>query len=124
MLVVLGVVVLGKFSYALATHSQYASQLSEYSICHLRGNRPDCVLEPVIRNVNIITSILAAIAIATVPFMNMVFPARYSDFVKIANLFCSICRRKWSCASTSVEGNPSVSNNAMGKSPQETPTDN
>ena len=108
MLVVLGVVVLGRFSYTLATQGQYAQQLLEYSTCQLRGNRPDCVLEPVISNINIMTNILAAIAIAAVPFMNMIFLAQYSDFVKMANLLCSICRRKWSFASTSVEGNPSV----------------
>ena len=123
LLVVLGVVVLGRFSYILATQAQYARQLLEYSTCQLRGNRPDCVLDPVISNINIMTNILAAIAVAAVPFMNMIFPARYSDFVKMANLLRCMCRQKWSCAPTCVEGNPPVQNDAMGKSPQVTPTD-
>ena len=108
MLVVLTVVALGRFSYILATQGQYAYQLLEYLTCQLRGNRPDCVLDPVISNINIMNNILAAITVATVPFMNMIFPARYSDFVKMANLLCCIYRRKWSCASICVEGNPPV----------------
>ena len=94
MLIVIGVVGLGRFSYIVATQDQYVRETLKYSTCQLRGSNPECIAETVIGNVHIATNILATIALTAMPFMNMVFPARYGDFVKMGKLFCRICRRK------------------------------
>ena len=94
MLVGIGVVGLGRFSYVIATQDHYVRETLKYSTCQLRGSNPECVVETAIGNVHIATNILAIIALTAVPFTNMVFPARYGDFVKMGNLLCCICRRK------------------------------
>ena len=108
MMIVIGVVALGRFSYILATQSEYVRQIVQYSMCQLQGSNPECVVDTVFSNVNIATNILAIVAFTAIPFMNMIFPVRYGDFVKMADLLCCICRRKWNCVSTSVEGKPPV----------------
>ena len=94
MLVGIGVVGLGRFSYIIATQDYYVRETLKYSTCQLRGSNPECVVETVIGNAHIATNILATIALTAMPFTNMVFPARYGDFVKMGNLLCCICRRK------------------------------
>ena len=113
MLVVIGVVTLGRFSYILATQAQYSRQTVEYSTCQLRGSRPECIVQTAISNINIAWNVLGEVALAGAPYMNILFPARYSDFVKMANLLCCVCKRKWSCAS-SEEGSPREQNAAIG----------
>ena len=110
MIVVIGVVALGRFTYILAIQSKHVRQTVEYALCQLQGSNPECIRETVINNVNYATNIIGTVALAAIPFMNMIFAARYEDFVKMANLLCCICRRKWNCVSTSVEGNPPVPN--------------
>ena len=115
MLVVIGVVILGRFSYILATQSQYAQQLSEYSTCQLRGNRPDCIAETTITSVSIVARILTVVAIAAVPYVNMIFLVGKSDFFKIANLLCHMYKLIWSCHSARMDGE--LSHEAMGNFP-------
>ena len=114
MLVGIGVVGLGRFSYIVATQDQYVRETLKYSTCQLRGSNPECVVETVISNVHIATNILAIIAVSALPFMNMVFPVRYGDFVKMGNLLCCICRRKWKCYSRRTV--KTVQNTALGVS--------
>ena len=114
MLVVISVVSLGRFSYIVATRDQYVRETLKYSKCQLRGSNPECVVETGIGNVHIATNILATIALTAVPFTNMVFPARYGDFVKMGNLLCRICRRKWKCCSRRTAA--TVQNAALGVS--------
>ena len=113
MVVVIGVVTMGRFSYILATQAQYSRQMVEYSICQLQGSRPECIVQTAISNINIVGNILGVLATAGAPYLNILFPAQYSDFVKMANLLCCVCKRKWSCAS-SEEGSPREQNAAIG----------
>ena len=114
MLVVISVVSLGRFSYIVATQDWYVRETLKYSTCQLRGSNPECVVETGIGNVHIATNILATIALTALPFMNMVFPARYGDFVKMGNLLCRICRRKWKYYSRRTAA--TVQNAALGVS--------
>ena len=118
-MVILGVVILVRLNYTLATQGYYSRQLVEYSLCQLQGNRPDCNVEAIVNNISVMSNILTSIAMGALPFMNMIFPARWSDFVKMANILCWVCRQRRSCSSAVVQGKARVQNDAMGKSPQE-----
>ena len=117
--VVVGIIILGRFSYILATLAQYAHHLSEYSICQLRGNRQDCTAETTISSVSTISNILTIAAIAVIPYTNMIFLVGKSDFVKIAHLLCCVCKHRRSHPSASVDGVLPVQHEVMGNSPAE-----
>ena len=121
LLVVVGVIILGRFTYILATQAQYAHHLSEYSICQLQGSKPNCTPETAISSVSISSRILTVAAIGVIPCMNMIFLVGKSDFVRMASLLCCVCKQTWSCQSASVDGELPAQHEVMGNSPTEEP---